>query len=50
VEHADWGRGTILADDGDRLTVLFEEVGYKELATSVILGEQLLSPLDEPAS
>ncbi len=45
VEHADWGYGTVLADEGDRLTVLFDDIGYKELATSVVLGEQLLSPV-----
>lgn len=43
VEHADWGAGTVLADEGDRLTVLFDTVGYKELATSVVLGEHLLT-------
>jgi ATP-dependent DNA helicase RecQ len=43
VEHADWGRGTVLADEAERLTVLFDEVGYKELAPPVVLAEQLLS-------
>jgi hypothetical protein len=44
VEHADWGQGTVLADEGDRLTVLFDDVGYQELAASVVLEEELLSP------
>jgi ATP-dependent DNA helicase RecQ len=38
-----------LAEEGDRLTVLFDEVGYKELATSVALGQQLLSRAGESA-
>jgi ATP-dependent DNA helicase RecQ len=49
VKHAEWGPGTVIADEGDRLTVLFDEVGYKELATGVVLGEQLLSRAGEPA-
>ncbi len=48
VEHADWGRGTVLADEQDRLTVLFDDIGYKELATSVVLGEELLARAAEP--
>jgi ATP-dependent DNA helicase RecQ len=49
VEHAEWGPGTVLVEEADRLTVLFDEVGYKELAISVVLGEQLLSRAGEPA-
>jgi ATP-dependent DNA helicase RecQ len=49
VEHAEWGPGTVLAKEGDRLTVLFDEAGYKELAIGVVLGEQLLSQAGEPA-
>jgi ATP-dependent DNA helicase RecQ len=44
VEHTEWGPGTVLANEGDRLTVLFETVGYKELAADVVLGEDLLTP------
>jgi ATP-dependent DNA helicase RecQ len=46
VEHADWGRGTVLAGAGERMTVLFDEVGYKELATRVVLAEHMLSLAD----
>lgn len=28
---------------GERLTVLFEEVGYKELLTDAVLGKGMLS-------
>jgi ATP-dependent DNA helicase RecQ len=44
VEHQDWGRGVVLADTGDRLTVYFDEVGYKELLTDTVLGGQILAP------
>jgi hypothetical protein len=50
VEHADWGRGTVLADEPERLTVLFDEVGYKELAAPVVLAEQLLSLVGDGSS
>jgi ATP-dependent DNA helicase RecQ len=45
VEHADWGAGTVLSGDEHRLTVLFDEAGYKELSADVALGEALLAPL-----
>ena len=44
VEHQEWGRGVVLADEGDRLTVFFDEVGYKELLTQAVLEHQLLIP------
>jgi ATP-dependent DNA helicase RecQ len=44
VEHTQWGQGTVLANEGDRLTVLFETAGYKELAADVVLGQDLLTP------
>jgi ATP-dependent DNA helicase RecQ len=44
VEHDQWGRGVVLADEGDRLTVFFDEVGYKELLTTAVLEHQLLIP------
>ena len=43
VEHQEWGRGVVLADEGDRLTVFFDEVGYKELLTSAVLEHHLLA-------
>jgi ATP-dependent DNA helicase RecQ len=43
------GAGTVLAEEGDRLTVLFDEVGYKELAAGIVLGQQLISWAGEPA-
>ena len=44
VEHQGWGRGIVLADTGERLTVFFDEVGYKELLTDTVLSGQILAP------
>jgi ATP-dependent DNA helicase RecQ len=42
VEHAAWGRGTVLRYEGDTLTVLFDTGGYKTLATEVVIEQGLL--------
>jgi ATP-dependent DNA helicase RecQ len=44
VEHREWGQGLVLAAEGDRLTVLFDEYGYRELATQVVSRKHLLTP------
>jgi ATP-dependent DNA helicase RecQ len=44
VEHHEWGRGVVLADEGDRITVFFDEVGYKELLNSAVLKHHILLP------
>jgi ATP-dependent DNA helicase RecQ len=50
VEHQEWGRGVVLADEGDRITVFFDEVGYKELLTSTVLDHHILTPAGAPAA
>jgi Protein of unknown function (DUF3553) len=45
VDRTDWGTGTVLASDAERITVLFDQNGYKELAASVAIGQGRLSPL-----
>jgi ATP-dependent DNA helicase RecQ len=35
VEHSEWGAGMVMRVEGDRLVVLFDEVGYKTLALAV---------------
>ncbi|HEX3751868.1 MAG TPA: RecQ family ATP-dependent DNA helicase [Streptosporangiaceae bacterium] len=45
VEHQEWGRGVVLADEGDRITVFFDEVGYKELLTEAVLEHHILTPV-----
>jgi ATP-dependent DNA helicase RecQ len=45
VEHQEWGRGVVFADAGGRLTVFFDEVGYKELLTEAVLNGHILAPV-----
>ncbi|MEV6969634.1 RecQ family ATP-dependent DNA helicase [Hamadaea sp. NPDC051192] len=42
VRHAEWGSGLVLGYDGDKMTVLFDEVGYKTLSVPVVRAQQLL--------
>jgi ATP-dependent DNA helicase RecQ len=39
-----WGTGTVLRYDGDEVTVLFDEHGYRELYVPVVLERGLLRP------
>jgi ATP-dependent DNA helicase RecQ len=43
VQHADWGHGVVMSIEKDRLTVLFDDVGYKTLSLPAIREHQLLS-------
>lgn len=42
VQHVDWGPGTIMSSEADRITVFFEQEGYKVL-TRAALEEVLLA-------
>jgi ATP-dependent DNA helicase RecQ len=42
VEHQAFGPGVVMAVEGDRLTVLFQEAGYRELDVPTVLDQQLL--------
>ncbi|WP_174187512.1 RecQ family ATP-dependent DNA helicase [Nocardia barduliensis] len=42
VRHRDWGAGTIMSVESDRITVLFEEVGYKTLSLPEVRKHNLL--------
>jgi len=39
-----WGEGTVQRYDGDQVTVLFDEHGYRELFVPVVLQRSLLRP------
>ena len=43
VVHVEWGPGAVSAVEGDRLTVFFEEQGYKTLALDTVIENGLLS-------
>ena len=42
VEHTEWGAGVVMRVEDDRITVLFDEVGYKTLALAAVLEHDLL--------
>jgi ATP-dependent DNA helicase RecQ len=42
VEHAEFGRGSVVDTDDGSVTVLFEELGYRTLATAVVEEKGLL--------
>ena len=50
VEHQEWGRGVVLADAGGRLTVFFDDVGYRELLIEAVLNGHILAPVGAPAT
>lgn len=49
VRHGQWGDGSIQRYDGEAVTVLFDDVGYKTLALAVVEERQLLRAVLEPA-
>jgi ATP-dependent DNA helicase RecQ len=45
VVHADWGEGLVMRYEGDRLVVLFDDVGYKTLLLQAVAARGLLRPV-----
>jgi ATP-dependent DNA helicase RecQ len=45
-----WGTGTVQRYDGDQVTVLFDEHGYRELFVPVVVEHGLLQPAPGAAS
>ncbi|MEU7751800.1 RecQ family ATP-dependent DNA helicase [Micromonospora sp. NPDC049171] len=43
VRHPEWGRGMVLSYEDDKMTVLFDEVGYKTLSVRVVSEQGLLT-------
>jgi ATP-dependent DNA helicase RecQ len=43
VRHRAWGTGTVLGYEDDRMTVLFDSVGYKTLSVGVVRDKELLT-------
>ncbi|GHH40624.1 RecQ family ATP-dependent DNA helicase [Lentzea cavernae] len=46
VRHEQWGRGTVVHHEVDRLMVLFDDVGYKTLSLTAIEDSGVLSRLN----
>lgn len=42
VRHAEWGRGVVMTIEADKLTVLFDDVGYRTLTLPVVREQHLL--------
>jgi ATP-dependent DNA helicase RecQ len=42
VRHAEWGKGMVMGYEEDRMTVLFDDVGYKTLSVPVVKEHALL--------
>ncbi len=47
VTHDEWGPGTVQRTEEDSITVLFDEVGYKQLANAILAERNLLSPMKD---
>jgi len=48
VRHREWGTGTVIHTADDRITVLFDRIGYKVLAADAVRDNDLLSPCSRP--
>ncbi|WP_424529505.1 DUF3553 domain-containing protein [Sphaerisporangium viridialbum] len=42
VRHSAWGPGVVMSREPDRVTVLFEDVGYKTLSLEAVERDNLL--------
>ncbi|HTF09783.1 MAG TPA: ATP-dependent DNA helicase RecQ [Asanoa sp.] len=45
VSHVEWGAGLVMGYEEDRMTVLFDDVGYKTLSVPVVSEQGLLTTL-----
>ncbi|AOW95210.1 recombinase RecQ [Rhodococcus sp. WMMA185] len=45
VTHRDWGAGVVIRAEADRITVLFDEHGYRTLSLDALAGTGLLQAL-----
>ncbi|MFV0131204.1 RecQ family ATP-dependent DNA helicase [Streptomyces sp. HMX112] len=43
VRHTEWGGGMVLGEEGDRVTVLFDTMGYRTLSLAAVTEQGLLS-------
>jgi ATP-dependent DNA helicase RecQ len=43
VRHGAWGQGTVVRTEGDTITVLFDDVGYKTLSVPLVMEGNLLA-------
>jgi ATP-dependent DNA helicase RecQ len=43
VEHREWGHGVVISGESDRITVLFDDFGYRTLAMDVVRDAEILT-------
>ncbi len=49
VRHVEWGDGQVIAYDGDQMTVLFDEGGYRTLSVELVCERDLLEAVSPRA-
>ena len=47
VSHDQWGPGEVMSEGDGKITILFEEVGYRTLSLAVVTDKQLLVALPD---
>ncbi|MFD5633979.1 RecQ family ATP-dependent DNA helicase [Streptomyces sp. NPDC127077] len=50
VGHRTWGEGEVMSEEGNRITVLFESVGYRTLSLPAVQARGLLTPVPPAAT
>ncbi|MGW1069060.1 RecQ family ATP-dependent DNA helicase [Streptomyces aureus] len=50
VGHEKWGEGEVMSEEGNRITVLFESVGYRTLSLPAVQARGLLTPVRSNAT
>ncbi|MEU0037689.1 RecQ family ATP-dependent DNA helicase [Streptomyces sp. NPDC006333] len=50
VGHTTWGEGEVMSEEGDKITVLFESVGYRTLSLPAVKARGLLTPVSSTAT
>ena len=45
MRHPAFGTGVVMGLEGEELTVLFDDVGYKTLSLPTVVEQELLEPV-----
>ncbi|MEU2181719.1 RecQ family ATP-dependent DNA helicase [Streptomyces thermolilacinus] len=48
VRHREWGDGMVMNEEGDRITVLFDSMGYRTLSLAAVTDSDLLTIRADP--
>jgi len=46
VRHTRWGEGLVVRYEGDKMVVLFDEMGYRTLSTELARDKHLLESVE----